>query len=287
MKKRLLFLWFSCFLAKAETTDDLYRPTPVDNPAFKLPLGVPRMVNTNGEVIAIDFMFTTPAYQTEAFRLVLEEANRVVTDLGLPESRPITESDVVHAFICPFEHAYRQGTIGNIKTTNYWYLIKRGNKFDEVTVADLDGRCREHEESHQLPISQLDTNTPYNLATQWLAAARMDVPSLNRDYDVRVAVDGYWNGVTMGEIPKDTFTPIYVVSWLTKGKPHYSAGGGASVTLFLPTKTLLSLRVEDPKYVLRPPLTFTNLEALFPGQGKITTNYPTKPIIIDGSTYGR
>ena len=136
---------------------------------------------------------------------------------------------------------------------------------------------------YQWPVARFDTNAPYQLATQWLAAAHMDVDALNRDYDVRVAVDGYWNNVSMGELPKRRFTPLYIVSWLVKGKPHYSAGGGASVELFLPTKTLLSLSVEDPKYILRPPIAFTNLAALFPGKAEIKTNLPGKVIVIDGS----
>src|SRR5437879_8197762 len=70
------------------------------NAAQELPAGVPRTVNTNGELINIDFMFTTPAYQEAAFELVVREANQVASDLDLLESRPITESDIVHAFVC-------------------------------------------------------------------------------------------------------------------------------------------------------------------------------------------
>ncbi len=246
----------------------------------ELPPGVPRTVNTNGELVSVDFMFTTPAYQEAAFKLVVQEANQVVSDLGLLESRPITESDIVHAFISPFGYAFTEKAIGNIKTTNYWYFVKRGNKFSDITIANIDGNCREYAEKYQWPLKRLDTNTAYQLATQWLATARMDIQALNRDYDVRVALDPYWNNVNMGELPKRKFTPLYIVSWLTKGKPPYSAGGGASVELFLPTKTLLSLSVEDPKYILRAPVVFTNLAALFPGKATITTNRPVETIYL-------
>jgi hypothetical protein len=40
------------------------------------------------------------------------------------------------------------------------------------------------------------------------------------------------------------------------------AGSAASVRLFAPTNALLQLRVEDPKYILRKPLLFTDLSAL-------------------------
>ena len=255
------------------------------NASQALPPGVPRTVDTNGRVIAIDDMFTTQAYRQETLRLVIEEANKVAKEMKLTEALPITKDSLIQAYIGPFGLNYQLKALGNIKTTNYWYFVKRGNKFSDVTVANIDDRCREYAINYQWPIKWFDTNAAYQLATQWLEAAHMDVQGLNRDYDVRVAVDGYWNNVRMGELPKRKFTPLYIVSWLVKGKPHYSAGGGASVELFLPTKTLLSLSVEDPKYISRTPLVFTNLAALFPGRAEIKTNYPSKTIIIDGSKW--
>jgi hypothetical protein len=40
--------------------------------------------------------------------------------------------------------------------------------------------------------------------------------------------------------------------------------------------------VSKPKYILREPLVFTNLAALFPGQATIKTNWPVKPQYIRG-----
>jgi hypothetical protein len=237
----------------------------------------------NGRVIAINGMFTTRAYQNEALRLVIQEANKVAKEMNLPEALPITEDSLIHVYIGPFGYNYQLRGLGNITTSNYWYHIKRDYKFSDLTIANIDAHCREYAMTYQWPVKRFDTNAPYKLAAQWLASAHMDVQTLNQDFDVRVALDPYWNDVKMGELPKRKFTPIYIVSWLTKGKPHYSAGSGASVELFLPTKTLLSLSVEDPKYILRPPIVFTNLAALFPGKATITTNKPGKVIVIDGS----
>ena len=66
------------------------------------------------------------------------------------------------------------------------------------------------------------------------------------------------------------FLPIYRVSWCKKWKPtlgfHYSNTPEwepvASVRVFVPTKTLMELRVEDPKYILRNPLEFPDLDRL-------------------------
>jgi hypothetical protein len=97
----------------------------------------------------------------------------------------------------------------------------------------------------------------------------MDVERLNHDCHVNVAVDSAYV-----QAPPGKFVPIYFVSWV----PSNGIGDVASVRLFEPTKALLQLRVEDPKYILREPLIFTNLAALFPGIAPIHTNYPVKTI---------
>lgn len=264
-----------CFVLNQIQASETLLSIP-DNAAKELPAGVPRTVDTNGRVIYIDGMFTTKAYQQEAFRLIIEEANKVAMELHLPETLPITKTNITRAYIGPFGYNYQLKGLGSVDTLNYSYGVEKGYKFSDLTITKIDDRCREYAVKYQWPLNRLDTNAAFQLATQWLAAAHMDVQGLNRGYDVRVALDGYWNNVKMGELPKRKFTPLYIISWLVKGKPPYSAGGGASVELFLPTKTLLSLSVNDPKYILRPPLAFTNLAALFPGKATITTNWPVK-----------
>jgi hypothetical protein len=49
---------------------------------------------------------------------------------------------------------------------------------------------------------------------------------------------------------------------------------------FLPTKSLFQLTVDDSKCILRQPVGFTNLAALFPGKVMIRTNWPVKPQYI-------
>ncbi len=58
----------------------------------------------------------------------------------------------------------------------------------------------------------------------------------------------------------EMFVPVYWVDWtLPEQEGH---GSTASVELFLPDKTIRQLRVEDAKYILRPPIVFTNLAEL-------------------------
>ena len=69
-----------------------------------LPKGFPDPYGTdayNGPHIFL----TSAAYQKEARRLLCEEATKVATELRLPEELPLTESNIVRSFICPFGHA--------------------------------------------------------------------------------------------------------------------------------------------------------------------------------------
>jgi hypothetical protein len=52
-----------------------------------LPRGVPRTVLPDGSAY-IEAAFTTRAFQKEALRLVIEEANTVARELNLPEASP-------------------------------------------------------------------------------------------------------------------------------------------------------------------------------------------------------
>ncbi len=272
----LALLCLPFLLARVQAAESLFK-IPA-NAAQELPAGVPRVVDTNGCVIHIDGMFTTKAYQQENLRLLVAEANKVARELQLPEVLPIAASNLTRAFIGTFGYNYLLRGLGNVTTSNYSYGVERDYKFSDLALANLDEMCCQYSKEYQWPLSRLDTNAAYQLATQWLAAAHMDVEGLNRDCVVHVVLDPHWNGVRLGEIPKHTFTPIYYLWWAPKGGKTET--GGAEVELFLPTKTLLQLRVDDPKYILRAPLVFTNLAALFPGKATIKTNWPVKREVI-------
>lgn len=105
------------------------------------------------------------------------------------------------------------------------------------------------------PISRVDTNAAYQLATQWLSAVGIDVKSLHQD--CRLHVDAA-EPEGLGR-RGDRFVPFYTVYWVQKGRE--GRGSAASVHMFLPTKTLVQLRVDDPQYNLRTPLVVTNFDA--------------------------
>lgn len=230
--------------------------------------------------------FTTPAYQKEAFALLLQEANAVAKDLHLPEPLPIDPSNGVSGFVSPFGFAFNSKSLGSIDTSNYHYYVAAGCKFNHVAIANYDDVCRSFCEQFVWPIDRVDTNNAYLLARQWLEDAKMDVKALNRDCQLHVMIDPFWNDVRHGAVGKNrTFVPMYVVSWMTREKlsdDEAAFGIKADVQLCAPTKTLISLLVMDPKYILRKPLIFTNLEELI-GAGNVpwkltnileTTNFP-------------
>jgi hypothetical protein len=213
---------------------------------------------------------------------VIQEANQVAIALKLPEQLPITRSNLTQFHVSPFGFAFAFKMIGNVTTKHYIYGVACDNKFNDLGVANYDDTCFKLRE-HQLPIKQVDTNAAYQLAKQWLKEASMDVTGLNRDCNAHVAVSPFWH---LGDTPQNRFVPIYYVWWTYPGNDQEGHGGPASVELFAPTKTLLQLSVLDPKYILRKPIVFTNMAALFPGVAPIHTNYPVEPIVIDKPLWG-
>jgi hypothetical protein len=225
-----------------------------------LPKGFPDPLDSD-EGHGPHFLLTTGPYQKEARRLLLEEATKVATELGLPEELPLTESNVVESFIAPFGYAYIHKSVGHLASHHYSYVAGLGWRFSTLTIANWSGVCASYARKYRLPSDLLNTNAAYSLATQWLAAVSMDVAGLNRDCLMHAAPDAYWNRFRYNSaFTNTTFTPVYSVYWI----PRQTTTGfaAAEVGLFAPDKTLLSLRVEDPKYILRKPLYFTNLDEL-------------------------
>jgi len=199
--------------------------------------------------------FTTPAYRKEALRLVIEEANRVAQELNLSENLPITESNLVEVFISP-PSMVRLG-FGNITTSNYTYYATVGDKFSYLEKHFPDVMNKDYAElkaQYLWPMSRMDTNSACQLATQWLAAASMDVPAIIRDCNVHV------EALTPEGKTGAHFVPLYRVYWTQKSGSSVSPA--ASIELFEPTKTLRQLRVNKSEYILRAPLQITNVDFL-------------------------
>jgi hypothetical protein len=258
-RSELKMLLGACILLSLFTV--VAQPTGMETAAIGMTNNpkIPKMLRPDGKLTHEAFIFTTKAYEREALRLVIEEANKVAKELQLPEKLPITETNLTRAFIVGYGMSFLPpGMIGNVHTRDYGYFVSVGHKLSFVEGAHQDGDCMNWRQHYRWPVSRIDTNGAYQLATQWLAAASMDVNGLNRDCQLRIEPNSYWNS----GVKKGMFVPIYDVFWISPQNKGEGFGNVASVTLFAPTKTLVSLRVQDSRYILRKPLVFTNLDFL-------------------------
>jgi hypothetical protein len=186
-----------------------------------------------------------PEYRAAALSAVIGEANEAAQSLGLPEAIPIVRSNIVSYYISPPALAKGMKAIGNITTSNYIYYVSVDNKLSFIEVHA--GSSQEEPNGHTAmkyarPLSSLDTNAAYHLATAWLSKLPADVEALNRD--CRLAIRE-WR--PHGEQGLD-FIPLYWVIWTKQNRPV------AMVELFEPTRSLRRLRVEESKYILRKPV---------------------------------
>lgn len=200
--------------------------------------------------------FMPEKYRNEALKSVLREANQVAEALQLLEKLPLAETNLWGWYISPPGISRLSGAFGNVTTRNYTYYVSVDHKFSYIESVHQDAdRWRWYSE-YSWPISRLDTNAAYQLATQWLNAVSMDVNGLNNDCDLHIEPTAL-----RGQGTNAYFLPVYWVYW-TKGDGEN--GSVASVELFAPTRTLMQLRVEQSQYILRKPLQFTNLDTLLP-----------------------
>jgi hypothetical protein len=204
--------------------------------------------------------FTTPAYRKEALRLVIEEANRVAQELNLPEQLPITQTNLLEAYISPPRLAYASKRLGNITTSNYNYCVSVGNKFSFLVRTHLEQEESQAKSKYLWPISEMDTNAAYQLAAQFLKAASMDVNALNTNCNIHI------NACLLEGPNGKHFVPLYWITWSEKA----GGRGGASIELCLPAKTIIQMHVNKSEYILRKPLEITNLDFLLS-----QTNSPT------------
>ena len=181
---------------------------------------------------------TDAAYRPTAMRLLLEEANAVARELKLPEGLPITETNLLEAYIPARLVPRRTALVGSLTTSNYTYYVGRGGKVWALARRDFERDRQRLIARYLWPISRLDTNAAYQAAAAVLAAISVDVQGLNRDCRLRVSA----------VVPEGAggrhFVPSYMVSWYKDGEDEVVA----AVDIFEPTKLLDQLYVIKPEY---------------------------------------
>ena len=202
--------------------------------------------------------FTTPAYRKEALRLLIEEANRVASELQLPEKLPITQADLVETYISPPRMSQLVGTLGTVTTSNYTYCVSVANKFSFLVKRNLQSDYAKLKAQYLWPMSRLNTNAAFQVATQLLVAASMDMEALQHDCTVKI------RALTPEGPDGKHFVPVYWVTWVSKRAEgqDIGMGTGASIELLEPTREIRQLHVLSTEYILRKPLEVQNLDSL-------------------------
>ena len=220
----------------------LLAESPVTSASASTNYLVPLLIRSDGKLTADAYTFTTPAYEHAVLVALISQANEVARSLELPEELPITQECICQGFVVrPGLTRLPPGMIGTIATRHFVYYASVGHKLSYIEAQNQDDLCRRWCTNKELLTSTINTNAAYSLATNWLHRAHMNVDALNRDCRIIIRPHPYWNG----PIAKGPFVPIYIVTWY-KGDEV-----AAMVTLFSPSKTLLSLRVECDEYIAR------------------------------------
>ncbi len=185
----------------------------------------------------------SPAYREVALKAMLTEANVYARRLNLPENLPITETSLMGVFISSPYVANRFGALGNLRTTNYSYAFSQGQRLSAITRLPKDKSDKSLHDKFMpwaIDSSAVNTNAAYLLATQFLAQAFVDLPRLSNS---AVSI----NPVVILHMT----TSVYRIEWQQGGKTV------AEVGLAEPSKELWKLHVENPQYILRPPISVT------------------------------
>jgi hypothetical protein len=230
------------------------------------------------------------AYESVAVQMMLREANHMAETLKLPTSRPIQLSEIRYPYVSPpwysmlketsrpfwpitifsnriFDtniprderaRAFKMCLRGTIETLNFLFAFNQGR------ISDIERLSGHNVQYYSMDIEKLigkssliNNAEAHKMATQWLAAAGVNVTALEKKYPyevnrLRVLPRNYTNVVEV---------PIYFVHW---GWRYFRNGDATNseslveVKILGTTKELVELRLSDTSFSERPPLLITN-----------------------------
>lgn len=204
--------------------------------------------DTNGPLL----LTRTSAYEKEAVKVMLKEANKVASDLHLTETLPLTKENIQGAFVSIPLYVDVAG-LGHIVTSNYTYYMAVSNKFNHLTITHLADKVEYvYKKKYRWRTNRADTNEAVRVARELLSQARIDVPSLETNTFIRLIQCDMGLGY---------YCPIYWIGWLKKGvavRNMDDVPSVAEVWFLLPERKILNLVVWDGQYILRDSLVVTN-----------------------------
>lgn len=185
---------------------------------------------------------TDPRYKGIVLTGMIKEANIAVEQWNLDEDKPITLGKLRYSFVChPSYNEFTGGPIGNIATSNYWYLfhmqgkltdIERIGRFADLSVSAL--KLTERQKEIAVPISEIDTNAAWNAILPVIRSGWLDLNKLNKSCEFQLD-HLHRNNVHV---------PVYSARWTKNSE--------AVVTFswLMPGGTLLALRIQNPEFSL-------------------------------------
>jgi hypothetical protein len=225
------------------------------------------------------FLHTTTAYQTAALQLMVGEANFAAKQLDLKEPLPIViPADTNKWEVLPPP----MGVGGMILTSNFDFEFGGGN-LTGISKKDwlkkVSPPVTNTRELANQP-SLLDTNSAYQLATQWLAKISVDVPKLERTFPPCIFQPASRprdaNGIFLIGATNAISIPLYLIGWgdpqdgflrtNRTGRPLPPRRPNTLDAVYMQilgtTKELLVLHIRNANFFMQPPLILTNAAAL-------------------------
>jgi len=202
------------------------------------------------------------AYQFVAFALMVAEANFFCSRTGLPQSRRITESDVLEGSHVGPPRTNDFG--GSVITDKYFFGFGWGHlaNFRKIGfMPKTESGIRERNLELSKAASQIDTNGAVQLATNWLAGIGVNVPALESKYRRNII---QWKYYPEGISGKVLMLPVYQVEWrgsILRTRPDRESAV-VTVTISGITKELVDLSVLDDSLFTRPRMQIKGAERL-------------------------
>jgi len=193
------------------------------------------------------------AYKYVALALMLVQVNQFAGKVGLKLDHPVTEQDVRSG-----SHVGPPNTndfTGSILTDAYFFGFGRGhlaNFHRNDFKSDSDATVRERNLRLSKLSSMIDTNGAYQLATNWLSAAGVDVTALAKQYRLNIV---QWRYRPQGFSQTPLTLPVFQVEW--RGSPFKSQRRRAdmavvTVTVLGSTKELIEYHILDDALFISP-----------------------------------
>jgi hypothetical protein len=206
---------------------------------------------------------STLAFKYVALALMLAEVNFFGTKVGLQLDHPVTAADVRSG-----SHVGPPKTndfSGSVVTDKYFFGFGWGhlaNFHRNDFKSDSDAAVRERNLKLSKQLSLIDTNGAYEVATNWLTAAGVNLVALQKGYKLNIM---QWRYRPEGLSQGPTLLPVYQVVWhgsLFRSQRRRSDTAVVSLTILGPTKELIEYHVLDDSLFLRSRLQITEPQKL-------------------------